>query len=46
MDDQVEWLDDERILYGRDGSIWVVPADGSGHPERLIEGADSPAVVR
>ena len=46
VDDQVEWLDDERILYGRDGSIWVVPADGSGNPERLIEGADSPAVVR
>ncbi len=46
VDDQVEWLDDERILYGRDGAIWVVPADGSGHPERLIDGADSPAVVR
>ena len=46
VDDQVEWLDDERILYGRDGAIWVVPADGSGHPEQLIEDADSPAVVR
>lgn len=46
VDDQVEWLDDRRILYGRDDSIWVVPADGTGRPERLIEGADSPAVIR
>jgi hypothetical protein len=46
VDDQVEWLDDERILYARSGSIWVVPADGTGRPERLIEGADSPAVIR
>jgi hypothetical protein len=46
VDDQVEWLDDRRILYGRAGSIWSIPADGTGRPERLIEGADSPAVVR
>jgi hypothetical protein len=46
VDDQVEWLDDRRLLYGRSGSIWIVPADGTGRPERLIEGADSPAVVR
>ena len=38
VDDQVEWLDDNRLLYGlsRPGSdattsdVWVVPADGSG----------------
>jgi hypothetical protein len=46
VDDQVEWLDNQRILYEREGSIWVVRADGTGHPELLIEGADSPAVVR
>jgi hypothetical protein len=46
VDDQAEWLDDRRIVYGRSDSIWVVPADGTGRPERLIEGADSPAVVR
>ena len=46
VDDQVEWLDDERVLYGRGGSIWVIPADGTGRPKRLLEGADSPAVVR
>jgi dipeptidyl aminopeptidase/acylaminoacyl peptidase len=52
VDDQVEWLDDERILYGlfREGSaetdIWVVPADGSGQPEVFLQLAASPAVVR
>ena len=38
VDDQVEWLDDDRLLYGlsRPGSdattsdVWVVPADGTG----------------
>jgi hypothetical protein len=46
VDDQVEWLDDGHILYGLDGSVWSVPADGSGHPSRFIAGADSPAAVR
>ena len=51
VDDQVEWLDDGRVLYGmpRKGSaetdIWVVPADGSGSPAVLIPHAWSPAVV-
>jgi hypothetical protein len=54
VDDQVEWLDDGRIVYGLPGegthagetNVWVVPADGSGVPELLIEKAWSPAVVR
>jgi hypothetical protein len=46
VDDQVEWLDDGHVLYGRDGSIWSVPADGSGRPSRFLAGADSPAAVR
>lgn len=46
VDDQAEWLDDERVLYGVENAIWVVPADGSGSPRRLLESADSPAVVR
>jgi Tol biopolymer transport system component len=56
IDDQVEWLDDSRLLYGvpRDdgmssvltSDVWVVPADGSSAPTVLIRDASSPAVVR
>jgi WD40-like Beta Propeller Repeat len=46
VDDQVEWLDDERILYGLVKDVWVVPADGSGEPRVHIRDALSPAVVR
>ena len=55
VDDQAEWLDDSTILYAiPDPSaptpmvtdVWRVPADGSGTPELLLEGASSPAVLR
>lgn len=53
IDDQIEWLDDETILYGmpRDGvvgdtDVWALAADGSSAPEILIEHAWSPSVVR
>ena len=46
VDDQAEWLDDERVLYGVEDAVWVVRADGSGSPRRLLQSADSPAVVR
>ena len=46
IDDQAEWLDDGTVLYGLDGAVWSVPADGSGEPSRFLAGADSPAVVR
>jgi len=46
IDDQAEWLDDERVLYGIDGDVWVAHADGGGEPSRFIDGAESPAVVR
>lgn len=52
VDDQAEWLDNERIVYGlpREQSavtdVWVVPADGSGEPRVLVPRAWSPAVVR
>jgi hypothetical protein len=53
VDDQVEWLDDSRILYGMPGvgskaaetNVWVVPADGTGAPKLLIPQAWSPAVL-
>jgi hypothetical protein len=55
VDDQVEWLDDARIIYGMprearasmaETDVWVVPADGSGTPSLLVRDAWSPAVVR
>jgi hypothetical protein len=55
VDDQVEWLDDQTILYGlpneaRKASpsmdVWAVPADGTGSPRLFLRDADSPAVVR
>ena len=46
IDDQVEWLDDDRVLYGNGEAIWTVPADGSGTAERFLAGADSPSIVR
>jgi hypothetical protein len=51
VDDQVEWLDDEHILYGigEPGSavtdVWSVLADGTGKPRRELAGAWSPSVV-
>ena len=46
VDDQLEWLDDGHLLYGAEGAIWTVPADGTGTPHRYLADADSPAVVR
>jgi hypothetical protein len=54
VDDQVEWLDDQQLLYGLLAApsgtavtnVWVVPADGGGSPHLLVPGAASPVVVR
>ena len=45
VDDQVEWLDDDTLLYGLEGSVWAVPAGGGGAPRRFLPDALSPAVV-
>ena len=46
IDDQVEWLDDQHLLY-RDGeTTWIVNADGSGEPRLWMKASDSPAIVR
>jgi hypothetical protein len=51
VDDQAEWLDDSRIVYGlqRSGTgqadVWVVPVRGTEKPKILIPNAWSPAVV-
>lgn len=51
VDDQVEWLDDDRVVYHEtDGAtaadLWAVRADNTAAPERLVTSAYSPAVVR
>jgi len=53
IDDQVEWLDNERILYQKSDydppkwvSVFVVPADGSGKPKLFVPNATSPVVIR
>ena len=53
LDDQVEWLDDDTLLYGltRDDDpgvtdVWSVDADADAQPELIIEQAWSPTVVR
>jgi hypothetical protein len=46
IDDQLEWLDDDTLLYGFAEDIWRVPADGSGEPQLFRDGADSPAAIR
>jgi WD40-like Beta Propeller Repeat len=55
VDDQVEWLDNNTILYGMPriapngadtDDIWAVPADGSGTSRVFVHNAWSPAVVR
>ena len=50
VDDQVEWLDDENVLYAIDDpetgvtSVWRESIDG-GAPEVFAANAESPAVV-
>ena len=44
IDDQLEWLDDDHLLYGDGERTWVVPADGSGEPEVWSEATDSTTV--
>ena len=53
VDDQIEWLDDENVVFGLPrpeggavSDVWVAPADGSGPAELLVPAAWSPAVVR
>ena len=54
VDDQVEWFDNDTILYAIPNGgkarpnmdIWAAAADGSGTPRVLFTNAESPAVVR
>jgi hypothetical protein len=51
VDDQVEWLDDARVVYHLTNGttaadLWALRADNSAPPERLLKSAYSPAVIR
>ena len=54
VDDQVEWLDNDTIIYalpdtplaGTTMNLWAVNADGKGAPRLLLADAESPAVIR
>ncbi len=50
VDDQVEWLDNERVIYhdvtAEGTGIWVLASDGRSGPRLLLADAFSPAVVR
>ena len=46
IDDQAEWLDNKRVLYGEGVDVWVAPADGSGRPQRFLANASSPSTQR
>jgi WD40-like Beta Propeller Repeat len=45
IDDQLAWLDDERLLYGDGEATWVVDADGKSPPDRWLPAADSAVVA-
>jgi hypothetical protein len=51
VDDQVEWIDADRVAYHLTGGstaadLWAVRVDGSAPPELLRAASYSPAVVR
>lgn len=46
VDDQVEWLDNDRLVYGVEEQVWSVAANGTGKPRLLVADADSPAAAR
>jgi hypothetical protein len=46
IDDQAEWLDNRRLLYGLGVDVLVAPSDGSGKPQRFLANAASPSAQR
>ncbi len=50
VDDQVEWLDSNHVLYfesGEDGNnVWSLRTDRPERPQILVRGGYSPAVLR
>jgi len=51
VDDQVEWLDNQTVMYhltgtGSAADLWTLAVDGSSGPALMLREAYSPAVVR
>jgi hypothetical protein len=42
IDDQVEWLDDDTLVYSDGRNVYTVPADGGGASAVLVRDATSP----
>ncbi len=42
IDDQVEWLDNNTLVYSDGRNVYTVPADGSGASALLVRDATSP----
>jgi hypothetical protein len=42
IDDQVEWLNNDTLVYSDGDNVYTVPADGSGASEVLVHDATSP----
>lgn len=52
IDDQIEWLDDDTVLYGLEredepvSDVWALDTSTTATPRVLVPEADSPAVLR
>jgi len=46
VDDQIEWLDEKRLVYDVDEVVMQVAADGRSAPREFLPAANSPALVR
>jgi hypothetical protein len=42
IDDQVEWLDDQTLVYAFGSNLYTVPANGGEEPQLLVRNASSP----
>jgi hypothetical protein len=42
IDDQVEWLNDDTLVYSDGSNVYAAPADGSGASVLLVRNATSP----
>jgi hypothetical protein len=46
IDDQVEWFNDETLIYSDGLDVYTVAADGSGTPRLVLHDASSPVALR